>query len=104
MRNGHTAQSVKDVQKELKALKAKLNDLAESIQDDAAEAGSAFADGAKLAKHYGEDLVESALDSAKSLGDTAAKQVLASIKEKPIGTLAALVGIGFLAGYLCRRH
>jgi ElaB/YqjD/DUF883 family membrane-anchored ribosome-binding protein len=103
MRNGHTAQSVKDVQKELKALKAKLNELAESIQDDAAEAGSVLGDGAKAAKHYGEDLLETALDSAKSLGDTAAKHVLTSIKEKPIGTLAALIGIGFLAGYLCRR-
>lgn len=104
MRNGHTAQSAKDIQKELKALKGKLNELAESIQEDASDAASVVADGGKLAKHYGEDLLETALDSAKSLGDTAAKQVLASIKDKPIGTLAALVGIGFLAGYLCRRN
>ena len=103
MRNGHTAHSVKDVQKELKALKAKLNELAESIQEDASDTVGILADGAKVAKHYGEDMLESALDSAKSIGDTAAKQVMKSIKEKPVGTLAALIGIGFLAGYLCRR-
>ena len=39
MRNGSaTAQSAKDIQKELRALKAKLADLAESIQEDAGEA------------------------------------------------------------------
>jgi len=103
MRNGHTAHSVKDVQKELEALKAKLNELARSIQDDASEAAGVVADGTKIAKHYGEDLLETALDSAKSLGDTATKHVLTSIKDKPLGTLAALFGIGFLAGYLCRR-
>lgn len=103
MRNGHTAASARDVQKELKALKARLNELAESIQDDAGEAAGIVSESTKMAKHYGEDLLESALDSAKSLGDTAAKHVLSSIKDKPIGTLAALLGIGFLAGYLCRR-
>ena len=104
MRNGHTAHAAKDLQKELKALKARLNELAESIGEDASEAGGALADGVKVARHYGEDLLDTALDSAKSLGDTAAKHVLTQIKERPMGTLAALIGIGFLAGYLCRRE
>jgi hypothetical protein len=25
------------------------------------------------------------------------------VQERPFGTLAAIIGIGFLAGYLCRR-
>ena len=105
MRNGSaTAQSAKDIQKELRALKAKLADLAESIQEDAGEAASTIIDGApKLAKAYGEDLLESALSGAKGLGDVAARQVMSSIKDRPLGTVAALVGIGFLAGYLCHK-
>ena len=109
MRNGSaTAHSMKDVQKELRALKARLNELADSIQEDASDATSTASDllhrAPKIAKEYGEELLESALDGAKSLGDTAAKHVLSSIKERPMGTLAALLGIGFLAGYLCRRE
>jgi len=104
MRNGHTARAAKDLQDEVKALKARLNELADAISADASEAGGAFADGVKVARHYGEDLLESALGNAKSLGDTAAKHVLEQIKERPMGTIAALIGIGFLAGYLCRRE
>ena len=108
MRNGTaTAQSAKDIQKELKMLKAKLAELADSIQEDVETASdtasSIFAGAPKIAKAYGEELMESALSGAKGLGDIAAKQVMASIKERPAGTLAALVGIGFLAGYLCHR-
>lgn len=105
MRNGTaTAQSAKDIQKELRALKAKLADLAESIEEDAGDAANSLLDGVpKLAKAYGEEILESALSGAKGLGDTAAKQVMSSIKERPLGTVAALIGIGFLAGYLCHK-
>ena len=108
MRNGTaTAHSAKDVQKELKALKARLAELADSIQEDAetaSETASSFLDSApKIAKAYGEELLEGALSGAKGLGDVAAKQVVASIKDRPLGTIAALIGIGFLAGYLCHK-
>ena len=82
MRNGTaTAHSAKDVQKELRALKAKLADLADSIQEDASDAASTLLeDGPKLAKAYGEDLLESALSGAKGLGDVAAKQVMSQTR------------------------
>ena len=122
MRQNGTAMHTKDVQKEIAALKARLNDLADSIDaddidgigkaisriearskeamGDAAKAAQAFLDDApKLAKAYGASIA----DNAKALGESATNTVVEAVKSRPLGSIAAIIGIGFLAGYLCRR-
>ena len=36
--------------------------------------------------------------------DDARDSLIETVQARPLGTLAAVVGIGFLAGYLLRRH
>ncbi len=122
MRQNGTAMHTKDIHKEIAALKARLNDLADSIDvediegigkaisrielrskeavDDAAQAAKALLeDVPKLAKAYGASMA----DSAKALGESATNTVVETVKARPLGSIAAIIGIGFLAGYLCRR-
>ena len=68
--------------------------------DDAIEAAQRFID----------EYAESAKDTAARLArksaqmrDSAADSLIETVQARPFGTLAAMVGIGFLAGYLCRR-
>ena len=122
MRQNGAAINTKDIQKEIGALKARLNELADSIDideiegigkaisriearskeavGDAAKAAQALLDDVpKLAKAYGASIA----DSAKAMGESATNTVVESVKSRPLGSIAAMIGIGFLAGYLCRR-
>jgi ElaB/YqjD/DUF883 family membrane-anchored ribosome-binding protein len=122
MRQNGSALHTKDIQKEIAALKARLNDLADSIDideiegigkaisrievrskeaiGDAADAAKALLDDVpKLAKAYGASIA----DSAKAMGESATNSVVETVKSRPLGSIAAIIGIGFLAGYLCRR-
>ena len=110
MRNSATHSS-KDPAKEIALLKTQLEQLSEAINGT----GSSI-----LAR--GEEALEESLRSARQLiakyGDTAKSIVndTAKLKNKatdtliehtearPLTTLAAIVGIGFLAGWLFRRH
>lgn len=101
----------KDLAKEIALLKAQLEELTESMSGT----GSSI-----VAK--GEEAVEDTLKSARELiakyGDTAkaiaqdtislknkaADTIVEHTEARPLTTLAAVVGIGFLAGWLCRRQ
>jgi ElaB/YqjD/DUF883 family membrane-anchored ribosome-binding protein len=48
-------------------------------------------------------MVGSALEKATEMRDAAADSLIKTVKERPLTTLAAVIGIGFLAGLLCRR-
>ena len=122
MRQNGATLHAKDIQKEIGALKARLNDLADSIDideiegigkaisrieakskeavGDAAKAAQALLDDVpKLAKAYGASIA----GNAKALGESATDAVVETVKSRPLGSIAAIIGIGFLAGYLCRR-
>ncbi len=110
MRNSATYNG-KDLAKEIALLKAQLEDLSASVNDT----GSSIVE-------RGQEAVEETLRSARELiakyGDTARGIVndTAKLKTKatdtliehtearPLTTLAAIVGIGFLAGWLWRRN
>jgi ElaB/YqjD/DUF883 family membrane-anchored ribosome-binding protein len=69
--------------------------------DDAVDAAQRFLD----------DYSESAKDTAGRIArkssevrDSAADSLVETVQARPFGTLAAVIGIGFLAGYLCRRQ
>lgn len=101
----------KDLAKEISLLKAQLEELTGSVNG----AGHSI-----VAK--GEEAVEETLKSARELiakyGDTAkamaqdtidlknkaTDKIIEHTEARPLTTIAAVVGIGFLAGWLCRRQ
>ena len=122
MRQNGAAMHTKEINKEIAALKARLSDLADSIDideiegigkaisrievrskeavGDAAKAAQALLeDVPKLAKAYGASIA----DNAKAVGESATNTVVEAVKARPLSSIAAIIGIGFLAGYLCRR-
>ena len=110
MRNSAT-HSGKDLAKEIALLKAQLDDLSDSVNG----AGNSIVE-------RGQEALEETLRSARELiakyGDTAksiakdtvrlknkaADTLIEHTEARPLTTLAAIVGIGFLAGWLFRRH
>jgi ElaB/YqjD/DUF883 family membrane-anchored ribosome-binding protein len=117
-----TQRSSKDLIKEIGVLKSQLKKLSSAMEadatdgvngavsaiqlksraavDDAIEAATSFieehADNAK-------EMADSAIEKGLEMRDAAADTLIKTVKERPIATLAAVVGIGFLAGLLCRR-
>jgi ElaB/YqjD/DUF883 family membrane-anchored ribosome-binding protein len=117
-----TQRSSKDLVKEISVLKSQLKKLSTAMEadvsdgangavsaiqqksraaiDDAIEAATTFleeqTDNAK-------ELADSALEKASDMRDAAADSLIKTVKERPLTTLAAVVGIGFVAGLLCRR-
>ena len=79
---------------------------------DAVETKSkeAIDDAIETAQNFIDEYAESAKDYAAALGkksgqirDNAANSLVETVQARPFGTLAAVIGIGFLAGFLCRR-
>ncbi len=117
-----TANSTRDLIKEISVLKAQLKKLSTSIEKDASNGlNGALNDLQAKSKETIDEVIETAQafldeysDSAKEttkalmqksaqLRDDATEALVDTVKERPIATLAAVIGIGFVAGYLCRR-
>lgn len=112
----------KELVKEINALKAQLKKLSSAMETDAND-GMNRAVGAietkskeaidsviETAQEFIDDYSEQAKDAASVLAkkslqvrDNAAESLVETVQNRPFGTLAAVIGIGFLAGYLCRR-
>jgi ElaB/YqjD/DUF883 family membrane-anchored ribosome-binding protein len=117
-----TQSSSKELVKEITALKSQLRKLSAAMEadandgvksalsaievksraaiDDALEAAQAFID---EQTDTARDLTDAALEKTAKMRDAAADSLIETVKAKPFATLAAVVGIGFLAGFLCRR-
>jgi ElaB/YqjD/DUF883 family membrane-anchored ribosome-binding protein len=83
MRNA-ASHSGKDLERQIALLKKQLNDLSSSVTDT------------------GESILarsEAVLGPVKKAKDT----LIAQTETRPLTTLAAVAGIGFLVGLLCRR-
>ena len=124
MRANGTAQALpsRELVKEVNALKAQLKKLSSAMESDASE-GMSRAAGAietkskeaidtviETAQNFIDDYADSAKDYATALTkksgqirDNAANSLAETVQARPFGTLAAVIGIGFLAGFLCRR-
>lgn len=113
----------KDLVKEINALKAQLKRLSAAMEHDATDGvnraigaiegkSKEAIDGAiEAAQSFIDDYTEQAKDAADTLAkksmqmrDSAADSLVETVQARPFGTLAAVIGIGFLAGYLCRRN
>lgn len=122
MRANGTTASTKELIKEVSVLKAQLKKLSASIETEASKGiGGALNEMQSKSKEAIDEVLETAQafidgysDSAKEttrallnksaeLRDEAAETLVETVKARPLTTLAAVVGIGFLAGYLCRR-
>ena len=110
MRHSATANG-KDLAKEIALLKAQLEELAESVNgrgnsivargEEALEETLRSARG--LIAKYG-DTAKSIAKETVRLKDRAADTLIEHTEARPLTTLAAIVGIGVLAGWLCRRN
>ena len=120
--NGTSQQSHKDLVKEVNALKTQLKKLSTALENEASEGTSRATaaiearskeaiDGAiEAAQEFIDDYAETARDAAAAIAkksvqmrQAATDSLVEAVETRPIGTLAALLGVGFLAGYLCRR-
>ena len=110
MRNSAT-HSGKDLAKEIALLKAQLDDLSDSVNgagNSIVERGQealeeTLRSARELIAKYGDTAKAIAKDAAK-LKDRATDTLIEHTEARPLTTLAAIVGIGFLAGWLFRRH
>ena len=121
--NGSThALPSKELVKEINALKAQLKKLSAAMENDAndgvsraigaieAKSKEAIDSAIESAQEFIDGYAESAKDAAAAIArksaemrDSAADSLVETVQNRPFGTLAAVIGIGFLAGYLCRR-
>lgn len=105
MRNAATHNG-KDLAREIALLKQQLDELADTVNGTGssivARGEAALEDTLKSARElvakYGETAKAIAQDTAK-LKDRATDTLI-----EPLTTFAAIIGIGFLAGWLCRRQ
>jgi ElaB/YqjD/DUF883 family membrane-anchored ribosome-binding protein len=110
MRNSAT-HSGKDLAKEIALLKAQLDDLSDSVNGAGnsivARGEEALEDTLRSAREliakYG-DTAKSIVKETARLKDKATDTLIEHTEARPLTTLAAIVGIGFLAGWLFRRH
>ena len=122
MRANGTTASTKDLVKEISVLKTQLKKLSTSIEKEAANGiGGALNEMQTKSKEAIDEVLETAqafmdgysdsanettralLNKSAELRDEATETLIETVKARPLATLAAVVGIGFLAGYLCRR-
>ncbi len=120
--NGTSQHSHKDLVKEINALKVQLKKLSVALEAEANE-GVSHAMGAiearskqaidnviETAQDFIDEYADSAADMAARLTkktaqarEAATDSLVEAVETRPLATLAALLGVGFIAGYLCRR-
>ena len=117
-----TERSGKDLVKEISVLKSQLKKLSSAMEADATDgvngavsaiqlkSRAAIDDAIEAATSFLEEqtesakeMADSALEKASEMRDAAADSLIKTVKERPLTTLAAVIGIGFVAGLLCRR-
>lgn len=122
MSMSNTATATKDLVEEISVLKNQLKELSAAIEKDAtngiggvisdvqSKSKAAIDEVLATAQTFLDDYSETAKEKTKDLlersaklRDDATETFVDSVMERPITTLAAVVGIGFVAGYLCRR-
>ena len=94
---------VSDLEADIKQLKADIEKLTKQLaatgQHGYGTARRAAAEGVGQLRVQGEAAVESLRSNARDLGE----QGIASVREKPVPSLAIAVGVGYLFALLSRR-
>ena len=108
MRN--VATNGKDLAREIALLKAQLEELAETVNGTSnsmvARGEAAIEESLRSAREmiakYG-DTARSIADDTMKLKEKATDTLIEHTEARPLTTMAAILGIGFLAGWLWRR-
>lgn len=112
----------KDLVKEITALKAQLRKLSSAIESEAnagvsrtlgaieSKSKEAIDSAIETAQDFIDQYADTARDAASAIADKGhemheeiTESLVETVRNRPLGTLAAVIGIGFIAGYLCRR-
>lgn len=101
----------KDLAKEISMLKAQLEELTESMSGTGhsmvAKGEEAVEDTIRAAREliakYG-DTAKAIAEDTIDLKNKATDKLVEHTEARPLTTVAAIAGIGFLAGWLCRRQ
>ena len=109
MRNAATHNG-KDLAREIALLKEQLEELAGSVNGQGssivargeAAIEETLRSARELVAKYGDTAKAIAQDTAK-LKNKATDSLIEHTEAHPLTTLAAIIGVGFLAGWLCRR-
>lgn len=121
--NGISARHhTKDLVKEVAALKAQLRKLSSAIESEAnagvsrtlgtieSKSKEAIDSAIETAQEFIDQYADSARETASAMVDKGhemhdelAESLAETVRNRPLGTPAAVIGIGFVAGYLCRR-
>ena len=125
MRANGTSQAIpsRELIKEIDALKAQLKRVSDAMASDASEgmnraidaveskSRETIDDAVAAAQRFLDDYSDTARDTASRVAaksaqirESAADTLVDRVQANPFGTMAAVIGIGFLAGYLCRRN
>jgi ElaB/YqjD/DUF883 family membrane-anchored ribosome-binding protein len=110
MRNSATHNG-QDLAQEIALLKAQLEELSDSVNgagNSIVERGQealeeTLRSARELIAKYGDTAKSIAQDTVR-LKDRAADTLIEHTEARPLTTLAAIIGVGFLAGWLCRRN
>lgn len=102
-KTGNGSKSVPDLEEDIRQLRAEIQKLAEQIsligEHGYGTARRAAAEGVEQIKAQGEAAMESLRANAKDIE----AQMIASVREKPVTSLALAAGAGFLFALLARR-
>ena len=109
MRNAATHNG-KDLAKEIALLKAQLEELSESVNGTGNSIVARGSEAVEDTLRSARELIAKYGDSAKSIAqdaikmrDKATDRLVEHTEARPFTTVAAIAGIGFLAGWLFRR-
>jgi ElaB/YqjD/DUF883 family membrane-anchored ribosome-binding protein len=111
MRNSATQHDSKDLSNQVALLRTQIEELAETVNGTKSSligrGEEVLEDTLRSAREmiakYG-DTAKSMAKDAAALKDKASGKLVEQTEAHPLTTLAAIVGIGFLAGWLCRRR
>ena len=111
MRNTATQQNGKDLAKQIALLRSQLEELADTVNGTRHSLIGRGEEVLEDTLHSARDLIAKYSDQAKSMAheaarlkDRAGEKLVEQTEAHPFSTLAAIVGIGFLAGWLFRRR
>src|SRR3981189_2148157 len=110
MRNSATHSS-KDPAKEIALLKTQLEELSEAVNGTGSSILARGEEALEESLRSARQLIAKYADTAKAIAqdtvklkDKAADTLIEQTEARPLTTLTAILGIGFLAGWLCRRR
>jgi ElaB/YqjD/DUF883 family membrane-anchored ribosome-binding protein len=108
MRNSATHTNGKDLANQIALLRSQLEDLAETVNGTKSSLIGRGEEILEDALQSARDTIAKYGDSAKSMAHDAREKASAKLVEHteahPFATVAAIVGVGFLAGWLFRRR